>query len=48
MPYFCPRCHKMIVIPEFLKKDNVVIKGEVKVNCGNCKKGFVTITKQEI
>jgi hypothetical protein len=40
---FCPRCHKRIEPPAFLKGDKVNILGTIILTCGNCKIGQVKI-----
>lgn len=44
---FCPNCRRKIDPPKMLK--NINIQGDVKINCGHCKKGVVKIKgkKQE-
>jgi uncharacterized protein YlaI len=42
--YFCPICHREIKFPF---KGNIKIKGSVNINCGNCKKGRVSIKTKE-
>lgn len=37
--YFCSNCHHPIKPPAMLKQAN--IQGNIKLACGNCKKGFV-------
>lgn len=41
--YFCPRCHKKIVLPQFLKSQNLKAEKGVDIQCGDCKKGKVHI-----
>jgi len=39
--YFCPRCHKKVIPPDFLSK--VKVEKGVTLKCGNCLKGKVNI-----
>lgn len=41
--HFCPRCHKRIDPPKWLKKANIVAEKGINLQCGYCKKGQVTI-----
>ena len=43
MARFCPRCHRLIELPAFLRSGNVKVEGKVTVVCGNCRKGKVTV-----
>lgn len=38
---WCPRCHKKVEIPDFIK--NMNITGTINIGCGNCKAGKVII-----
>ena len=44
---FCPKCHREVKLPDFLKGSNVKINGECKISCGNCKKGIVIFKQNE-
>jgi DNA-directed RNA polymerase subunit RPC12/RpoP len=39
--YFCPRCHRPVKVPDFIFKAKIT--GKIKIKCGNCKKGEITI-----
>lgn len=45
---FCPRCHRRIEVPEFLKTAKIKIKGGMNIKCGYCNQGVVTFTKKEL
>jgi uncharacterized CHY-type Zn-finger protein len=47
-PLFCPRCHKRVEPPPFLKTGKVKAEGKITIGCGNCKKGKVVLTAQEL
>jgi len=38
--YFCPNCHRQIFLPF---KGEVKLGGALKINCGNCKGGQISI-----
>jgi hypothetical protein len=40
--YYCPSCHREIVIP-FRSGSNINIGPGINIACGNCKKGRVEI-----
>lgn len=42
-PHFCPRCHRRIEIPKWLRDGKAKISGRVVINCGNCGSGKVTV-----
>ena len=49
--YFCPRCHRRIDVPPFLRnfqgKVNIKTNGKINVMCGYCKKGKIQIELPE-
>lgn len=42
-PRFCPRCHRLVELPVFLKSGKVKVEGTITIGCGNCGKGKVVI-----
>jgi hypothetical protein len=40
---FCPKCHQRVQIPSFFDKINIKGNARIKIKCGHCKKGEVTI-----
>lgn len=48
-PVFCPKCHKQIVLPDWLKQNNVNVENAVTIQCSNCPKGKIKYkpTKKE-
>jgi len=46
MKYFCPNCHREIILPEYINK----IKSEnwVKIQCANCKEWKIIIQPLDI
>jgi uncharacterized CHY-type Zn-finger protein len=46
--YFCPRCHRRVEPPAFLKQPNLKVKGAINLQCGYCKKGRVVIKPKAV
>lgn len=42
-PRFCPRCHRLVELPAFLRTGRVKVEGTITIGCGNCGKCKVVI-----
>ena len=39
--YWCPRCHKEIIIPTMLQQSNIKTENKITIKCGNCPHGKI-------
>jgi RNase P subunit RPR2 len=47
-PIFCPRCHRQIALPEFLRSGRIKAEGSITIGCGNCGKGKVRLPPTDL
>jgi len=46
--YWCPSCHKEIVIPPMLQQSNIKTEKKITIKCGNCPNGKIKYLPPQI